>query len=238
MNIYKNISQILNDLHSGNILLIDHECQIGDLGLSQPANNPLNNDIYGVVPYIAPEIFLDASFSKASDIYSLGMIMWESTTGCKPFANVEHNIDLIIEIIDGKRPKITKDTPECFANLMKRCWDSDPLKRPSITDICKYINDWCCKKENDKFNQAEVKRLELIELKKLGPDFTEKSHQNSVYASKTLNSLISLSLSMNSIINSRNMKMEHLNLIYNFMSRKRNIEVLNVKVTNQKVYEN
>ncbi|CAI2181199.1 16584_t:CDS:2 [Funneliformis geosporum] len=64
-----NVNFIHRDLHSGNILLIDHECQIGDLGLSQPANNPLNNDIYGVVPYIAPEIFLDASFSKASDIY-------------------------------------------------------------------------------------------------------------------------------------------------------------------------
>ncbi len=44
----------------------------------------LNNEIYGVVPYIALEIFKGAKFSKESDIYSLGMIMWELTTGCKP----------------------------------------------------------------------------------------------------------------------------------------------------------
>ena len=41
---------------------------IGDLGLSQPVNSALNNEIYGVIPYIAPEIFKGASFSKESDI--------------------------------------------------------------------------------------------------------------------------------------------------------------------------
>ncbi|GES92242.1 kinase-like domain-containing protein [Rhizophagus clarus] len=58
------------DFHSGNILLVkdDHKkWVIGDLGLSQPANNSSNNEIYGVVFYIAPEIFQGAAFSKESD---------------------------------------------------------------------------------------------------------------------------------------------------------------------------
>ncbi|EXX64995.1 Ssk22p [Rhizophagus irregularis DAOM 197198w] len=93
----------------------------GDLGLSQPANNTLsNNEIYGVIPYIAPEIFKGAAFSKESNIYSFNMIMWELTTGSKSYANIEHNVELIYEIIDGKRPEITNDTPECFANLMRK----------------------------------------------------------------------------------------------------------------------
>ena len=41
---------------------------IGDLGLSQPANNTSNNEIYGVIPYIASEIFKGTAFSKESDI--------------------------------------------------------------------------------------------------------------------------------------------------------------------------
>jgi serine/threonine protein kinase len=109
--------------------------KIGDFGLFT-----INNEIYGVIPYIAPEIFSGSKFSKASDIYSLGMIMWELTTGCKPFANVEHDISLIYKIIDGKRPEITNDTPECFASLMKRCWDPDPLKRPYVSEISSTIN--------------------------------------------------------------------------------------------------
>ena len=87
--------------------------------------------MYGVIPYIAPEIFKGSPFSKESDVYCIGMIMWELTTGCKPFASVGHDIDLIIKILDGERPEITEDTPECFANLMKSCWDPDPKKRPS-----------------------------------------------------------------------------------------------------------
>ena len=84
-------------MHSGNILSVWFKLwQIGDLGLSQPANNTSsNNDIYGVIPYIAPETFKGAAFSKGSDIYSIGMIMWELTTGCKPFANVELKLQMI-----------------------------------------------------------------------------------------------------------------------------------------------
>ena len=99
--------------------------------MSQPANNSSNNEIYGVIPYVAPEIFKGAVFSKESDIYSIGMIMWELTTGCKPFADFEHNTDLIYKIINGKRPEITEDTPECFANLIEKCWDPDPSKKTS-----------------------------------------------------------------------------------------------------------
>ena len=39
--------------------------QIGDFGLSQQANNiSLNNEIYGVILYIAPEIFKGAEILK------------------------------------------------------------------------------------------------------------------------------------------------------------------------------
>jgi serine/threonine protein kinase len=64
---------IHRDFHSGNILLSTYQAWlIGDLGLSQPANSTLlNNEIYGVIPYIAPEIFKGAEFSKESDIYSM-----------------------------------------------------------------------------------------------------------------------------------------------------------------------
>ncbi|POG76198.1 kinase-like domain-containing protein, partial [Rhizophagus irregularis DAOM 181602=DAOM 197198] len=123
---------IHRDFHSGNILLDVFQWKIGDLGLSQSeSSKSLNNEIYGVIPYIAPEIFKGAAFSKEADIYSFGMIMWELTTGCKPFANVEHDIHLIYKILDGERPNITEDTPKCYADLMKSCWDPDPKKRPS-----------------------------------------------------------------------------------------------------------
>jgi hypothetical protein len=114
----------------------------------------------------------------------MGMIIWEFTTGCKPFANVEHDHKLIFEIIDGKRPKITEDTPESIANLMKRCWDPDPEKRPSMDEIHKILSDI----KNEEFYEADQKRLELIGLKKLGPAYSEKPHSEAIYTSRSLSS--------------------------------------------------
>ena len=167
--------------------------------MSQPAYSS-NNEIYGVIPYVAPEIFNGKPFSQASDIYSIGMIMWEFTTGCKPFADIEHDHELIYDIIDGKRPEVTMDTPECYANLMKRCWDFDPSKRPPIKEVRRTIGGWHRRKKNDKefIFQAEEKRQELMGLEKLGPEFTKK-HPKAIYTSRVLNSLISKSLSFKSM---------------------------------------
>jgi serine/threonine protein kinase len=203
--------------------------KIGDLELSQPANNTLSNNnkkksnkIYGVAPYVAPEILKGAASSKESDIYSLGMIMWELTTGCKPFANVE-DINIMYKTLDGKRPEITNDTPEFFANLMKRCWDSNPLKRPTIHEVYDSAVKWCQLTGEliyfgvpfngpvdsvylvEAIRQAEKKRLELIQSKKLGPKSTEKYHPKADFTSRESSSFISIPLTLNSSIISFNL---------------------------------
>ncbi len=163
---------------------------VGDLGLSRPNDTSSNNEIYGVIPYIAPEIFKGSEFSKESDIYSLGMIMWELTTGCKPFANVEHDHRLIYNIIDGLRPEITEDTPKFYANLMKMCWDPDPKKRPSARKIFDELRpfQW---KQPKRVKRAELKRKKLIDSKKLGPKFSEKTHPKAIYTSRLISSYVS-----------------------------------------------
>jgi len=186
---------IHGNLHSGNILMkkINNHTVlvyvikwfIGDLGISIPANiTSLNNEIYGVIPYIAPEIFKGGPYSKASDIYSLGMIMWEFTTGRKPFANVEHDVDLIRKIVDGKRPVITKNTPKFLANLLERCWDTDPSKRPSILEI---INDTDIVELKEGLNQSEIERIE----KHVSLRSKKEPHPKAIFTSRSLSSLIS-----------------------------------------------
>src|SRR5436190_22954293 len=84
---------------------------------------------------------------------------------------------------------------------MKGCWDPDPLKRPSIAEIEYTVNDWCFEipgYEIKQFEQAENKRIELIQSKKLGPEFSEKSHSKAIFTSRPLSSLISKSSSINS----------------------------------------
>ncbi|GET53111.1 kinase-like domain-containing protein [Rhizophagus irregularis DAOM 181602=DAOM 197198] len=77
----------------------------GDLGISRSATESNNdNEKYGIIPYMAPEIFQGQKYTEASDIYSFGMIMWEFMTGRRPFWDEIHDIELIIKICDAKRP--------------------------------------------------------------------------------------------------------------------------------------
>src|SRR6266511_205574 len=65
------------DLHSGNMLIQAGGCRITDLGLCGPVDDESSSKIYGIMPYIAPEILQGRKNTKQSDVYSIGMLMWE-----------------------------------------------------------------------------------------------------------------------------------------------------------------
>src|SRR5207302_10007176 len=116
------------DLHSGNILFCNfvQRFAISDLGFCGPADKPLNS-IYGNLSYIAPEVIAGKETTFASDIYSVGILMWEISSGQPPFSNYKHDLDLAMSIIDGIRPKVVPGTPLEYKSLMEQCWDADPL---------------------------------------------------------------------------------------------------------------
>src|SRR5207248_30738 len=108
---------IHRDLHSGNILHSPRSNNwfISDLGFCGPADKPLKS-IYGNLPYIAPEVIAEKPTTKASDIYSIAILMWEVSSGHPPFINYEHDYDLVMNIINGIRPKIISGTPLEYKN--------------------------------------------------------------------------------------------------------------------------
>ena len=56
------------------------------------------NKIFGVMPYLAPEVLSRKPYTKESDIYSFGMIMWEHTTGKKPRPHDHHLMFDIVKV--------------------------------------------------------------------------------------------------------------------------------------------
>jgi len=135
------------DIHSGNILLKNlskfnkesKEAILCDLGISKSALESNDDKIYGQIPYIAPEVFKVQKYTTASDIYSLGMVMWELMTGRSPLWDQIKDINLIIKICDGLRPPIVTNAPKGYIELMKECWNSDPKKRPTAIEFYKEI---------------------------------------------------------------------------------------------------
>ena len=113
-----NIEKVHKDFHSGNILC-DLSVYISDLGMCQPANNEEKSvekeGVYGVLPYMAPEVLRGYQYTKASDIYSFGIIMNEYLSEEIPFYDIPHDHILAIKICKGLRPKISEDIPKLLA---------------------------------------------------------------------------------------------------------------------------
>src|SRR5947207_2393611 len=79
------------DFHSGNILK-NYMLFISDFGLSGPSNEQESDGkIYGVLPYIAPEVLNGKPYTSSSDIYSFGIIMTELSSGKPPFHKRKHD---------------------------------------------------------------------------------------------------------------------------------------------------
>ncbi|PKC06246.1 kinase-like protein [Rhizophagus irregularis] len=116
---------------------------IGGFELCQPVKSFLKrDDNYGVLQFMAPEVLRGKPHTSASDIYSFSIIMWEFTSGVLPFNDREYDFQLNLSICEGERPEIIENTPQCYTDLMKRCWNEDPLKRPSASEVRGIIGSW------------------------------------------------------------------------------------------------
>ncbi|RIB01920.1 kinase-like domain-containing protein [Gigaspora rosea] len=119
------------------------EPKISDLGLSSKINEIIvENGTYGVVQYVADEVLLGQPYTKASDIYSLGVIMSEVSTGKPPFKNLPCNMVQTQKVFNESRPEFAKGTPECYVELANQCMDRDPTKRPTAKEIYEKSRKW------------------------------------------------------------------------------------------------
>ncbi|KLL04845.1 MAG: hypothetical protein MRERV_1c097 [Mycoplasmataceae bacterium RV_VA103A] len=145
------------DFHSGNILnnviLNDAglrndnfiESHITDLGLSQPANHQKQEgQIFGVLPYVAPEVLQGQPYTKASDVYSFGIIAYELLANAYPYADLKlKETNLTLKICRGLRPNIEElKIPQGCKDLLKKCWEADPEKRPNARELHEALHDW------------------------------------------------------------------------------------------------
>ncbi|RIB20162.1 kinase-like domain-containing protein, partial [Gigaspora rosea] len=96
-----------------------------------------------MISFLAPELlnqnkFDNIQYCKKTDIYSLGMIFWELSSGRPPFENQSNKIELAIKVVHGSRENTIYGTPE-YRNLYIECWDANPYKRPDIENVHKML---------------------------------------------------------------------------------------------------
>ncbi|CAB4418538.1 unnamed protein product [Rhizophagus irregularis] len=139
---------IYRDLHSKNILVNNGKLLIADFGLSKKlaevTTSSMGNEM-GMYEYIDPQCIKNIKYKKdkKSDIYSLGVLLWEISSGGLPFHDYRSNRNILAIHISYKnlREEPIKDTPLKYQQLYQKCWDDEPKSRPDIKEVYKILNE-------------------------------------------------------------------------------------------------
>ena len=84
---------------------------------------------------MAPEVFLHEEYTETLDVYSYSRIFYYMLRGTAPWHGLSGVDAATKAAVDGKRSVIPRDVDAKLATLLKRCWDEDPMARPSFEEI-------------------------------------------------------------------------------------------------------
>ncbi|XP_071336310.1 mitogen-activated protein kinase kinase kinase 21 isoform X2 [Trachinotus anak] len=140
---------IHRDLKSSNILLLEKienddigrkTLKITDFGLAREWHKTTKMSAAGTYSWMAPEVIKSSLFSKGSDVWSYGVLLWELLTGEVPYRGIDGLAVAYGVAVNKLTLPIPSTCPEPFAKLMEECWDQDPHIRPSFSCILEQLS--------------------------------------------------------------------------------------------------
>ena len=131
---------IHRDLKTKNIFLTrDLTIKLGDFGISRVLehNDPSAMTVVGTPYYMSPELCQSHPYTNKSDVWALGIIIYELTSLKHPFKCV-NILGMAMEVVNTKHPRIsTAQYSEDLADLIDKLLEKDPNNRPSARDLLK-----------------------------------------------------------------------------------------------------
>lgn len=135
---------IHRDIKSANILLTGDKktIKIIDFGLSKIFKVDLNDTMLGSPLYMSPELLAEQTYDSKSDIWSLGILLYEMVYGVTPFHHHKTTLNLKISVQSNNinyslhSTKGIYEVPKNLIEYMKKLLELDPHRRMNWNDIC------------------------------------------------------------------------------------------------------
>jgi serine/threonine-protein kinase len=134
-----NQGTIHRDIKPSNVMTVEDgkHVKVMDFGLARRTSDMTQTtrtgQIVGTIGYLAPERFLSKPADIRSDLYSVGIVMYEIFTGTVPFRNDKDDLVATIfsHVHDAPTPphEINRNIPEVLERVIMRAIDKDPGKR-------------------------------------------------------------------------------------------------------------
>ena len=114
--------------------------KIGDLGVAKllDKDNMLARTLVGTVQYFSPEICDGKPYNHKTDVWALGMLLYQCCTLSLPFENIKNPYRVMMKILQGNIKPIDDDNgaiPSILIALIQSCLIPDMNERPSIKDL-------------------------------------------------------------------------------------------------------
>ncbi|KAF0693738.1 Aste57867_15312 [Aphanomyces stellatus] len=132
------------DVAARNCLVDAHQhVKVGDFGLARRGYVVESHaPVVGPLKWMAPETLQPPYvFSQASDVFGFGVTMWEVYQGTTPYADVDP-MQVAVRVCEGDRLPLHGShiqIPNAQIDLMGRCFDPNPEKRPSMVEIYNHL---------------------------------------------------------------------------------------------------
>ncbi|KLO20748.1 kinase-like protein [Schizopora paradoxa] len=131
------------DLKGLNVLVDDHKALVADFGLSQTIDGVRSRSgstsragPRGTLRWMAPECHDGEAPTRASDIYSLGITIWECFSEEVPFAKYNERVLPRFVVDKQERPsRPMRMEEDAVWTVVKRCWEAEPATRPTIDRV-------------------------------------------------------------------------------------------------------
>lgn len=121
------------DLKPANIMLDGRgQVVITDFGLAGVGNDIHGQEIRSGTPaYMAPEQLEGKEVSTRSDIYALGLVLYEVFTGKRAFADISAELRMRPDRTPSRPSSVVKDLDPAIEKVILRCLETDPGSRPA-----------------------------------------------------------------------------------------------------------